>query len=102
MARKPRLHYVGALYHVMARGNGGQAIFADDEDRCRFYLLLQEGEELALTEVGRRVKRDVSTMSLAADKIRRRSNYQKRDQRAVLMPDRSIPNYKSLTPTFKK
>jgi putative transposase len=45
MARKPRLHYVGALYHVMARGNGGQAIFTDDEDRCRFYLLLQEGGE---------------------------------------------------------
>lgn len=45
MARKPRIHYVGALYHVMVRGNGGQDIFADDEDRCRFYLLLQEGVE---------------------------------------------------------
>src|SRR3990172_6960564 len=45
MARKPRLHYVGALYHVMVRGNGGQNIFADDEDRCRFYLLLHEGRE---------------------------------------------------------
>jgi putative transposase len=43
MARKPRLHYTGAVYHVMVRGNGGQNIFADDEDRCRFYLLLQEG-----------------------------------------------------------
>jgi len=29
----------------MVRGNGGQDIFADDEDRCRFYLLLQEGVE---------------------------------------------------------
>jgi len=45
MARKPRLHYAGALYHVMVRGNGGQDIFADDEDRCRFYLFLQEGVE---------------------------------------------------------
>ncbi len=45
MARKPRLHYIGALYHVMVRGNGGQDIFADDEDRSRFYLLLQEGVE---------------------------------------------------------
>jgi len=45
MARKPRLHYAGALYHVMVRGNGGQNIFADDEDRYRFYLLLQEGVE---------------------------------------------------------
>ena len=45
MARKPRLHYIGALYHVMVRGNGGQNIFADDDDRCRFYLFLQEGVE---------------------------------------------------------
>jgi len=45
MARKPRLHYIGAVYHVMVRGNGGQNIFTDDEDRCRFYLLLQEGVE---------------------------------------------------------
>ena len=36
MARKPRLHYVGALYHVMVRGNGGQDIFADDEDSRGF------------------------------------------------------------------
>jgi REP element-mobilizing transposase RayT len=27
----------------MLRGNGGQPIFFADEDRCRFYLLLQEG-----------------------------------------------------------
>jgi putative transposase len=45
MARKPRLHYIGALYHVMARGNGGQHIFTDDKDRYRFYLFLQEGVE---------------------------------------------------------
>jgi hypothetical protein len=36
---------MGALYHVMVRGNGGQSIFADDEDRSRFYLLSQEGVE---------------------------------------------------------
>jgi REP element-mobilizing transposase RayT len=45
MARKPRLHYIGAVYHVMVRGNSGQNIFADDEDRYRFYLFLQEGVE---------------------------------------------------------
>ena len=43
MARKPRVHYPGGVYHVMLRGNGGQPIFFADEDRCRFYLLLQEG-----------------------------------------------------------
>ncbi len=43
MARKPRVYYPGALYHVTLRGNAGQAIFFDDRDRTRFYLLLQEG-----------------------------------------------------------
>ena len=33
MARRLRIEYAGALYHVMARGNGGHGIFADDADR---------------------------------------------------------------------
>ena len=45
MARKPRVHYPTALYHVILRGNGGQEIFFNQEDRFRFYLLLQEGIE---------------------------------------------------------
>lgn len=43
MARKPRVHYPTALYHVIMRGNARQDIFFDDEDRIRFCLLLQEG-----------------------------------------------------------
>lgn len=45
MARKPRIHYPGAFYHVILRGNGGQEIFYSKADRSRFYLLLQEGIE---------------------------------------------------------
>lgn len=45
MARKPRIHYPGAFYHVILRGNAQQDIFFDDSDRYRFYLLLQEGTE---------------------------------------------------------
>jgi REP element-mobilizing transposase RayT len=45
MARKPRIHYPGAYYHVILRGNARQDIFFDDTDRYRFYLLLQEGTE---------------------------------------------------------
>src|SRR5450631_706685 len=45
MGRKPRIHYSGALYHVMLRGNAGQDIFFDDTDRYRFLLFLQEGVE---------------------------------------------------------
>ena len=43
MARKPRIHLTGGLYHVILRGNGGQPVFLADEDRCRFSLLMQEG-----------------------------------------------------------
>ena len=43
MARKPRIHLPGGLYHVILRGNGGQPIFFKDDDRYRFCLLLQEG-----------------------------------------------------------
>jgi len=45
MARKPRIHYPGAFYHVILRGNGGQEIFYSKADRSRFYLLLQKGIE---------------------------------------------------------
>ena len=45
MARKPRIHYPGAYYHVILRGNGGQDIFFSKKDRTKFYLLLQEGTE---------------------------------------------------------
>lgn len=43
MARKPRIHVDGALYHVMLRGNGGQTIFLSDDDRDAFETLVAEG-----------------------------------------------------------
>jgi len=36
MARPLHIEYPGAFYHVMARGNQGRKIFADDADRRRF------------------------------------------------------------------
>jgi len=33
MARKIRIEYAGAAYHVMARGNQGRDIYADNRDR---------------------------------------------------------------------
>ncbi|MDZ4343764.1 MAG: transposase [Candidatus Binatia bacterium] len=45
MARKPRVHFTGALYHVMCRGNQGQSIFTDDQDRRRYWDLLRESQE---------------------------------------------------------
>lgn len=45
MPRKPRLHFPGAVYHVILRGNGGQDVFFCEADRSRFCLLLQAGCE---------------------------------------------------------
>ncbi|MDD4569241.1 MAG: transposase [Tepidanaerobacteraceae bacterium] len=33
MARKPRIHYEGALYHVIVRGNNKAYVFEKDEDK---------------------------------------------------------------------
>jgi len=43
MARKPRYHISDGFYHVMLRGNNGQPIFFHDEERCRMFMLLEEG-----------------------------------------------------------
>ena len=40
MARPLRIEYPGAVYHVTSRGNAGQTIFHDDEDRERFLAAL--------------------------------------------------------------
>lgn len=45
MPRKPRIHFPGAVYHVILRGNGGQDVFFDEADRSCFYFLLQAGTE---------------------------------------------------------
>lgn len=40
MARPLRIEFAGALYHVTARGNAQQDIYADDSDRQHFMTLL--------------------------------------------------------------
>ena len=42
MARKSRIEYAGAVYHVMARGNQGRRIYADDSDRKEWLETLAE------------------------------------------------------------
>lgn len=42
MARKPRIHFPGALYHVIARGNHGQTVFHEDRDFALYRQLLTE------------------------------------------------------------
>lgn len=40
MGRKPRVHFPGALYHVISRGNQRQALFRSDLDRSHYLELL--------------------------------------------------------------
>jgi REP element-mobilizing transposase RayT len=40
MARKPRIHFPGALYHVITRGNRRQGIFQDEKDLEQFLTYL--------------------------------------------------------------
>jgi hypothetical protein len=45
MVRPLRLEYAGAVYHVMARGNQGRPIYADDLDRKMWLKTLGEACE---------------------------------------------------------
>jgi putative transposase len=42
MARKLRIQYPGAIYHVVNRGDHAEDIFRDDSDRGLFVRTLQE------------------------------------------------------------
>jgi len=45
MARRPRIHYPGAIYHAIVRGNNRQPIFLRDRDRQIFADLVSKGVE---------------------------------------------------------
>jgi REP element-mobilizing transposase RayT len=45
MARKIRIEYAGAAYHVMTRGNQGRDIYADERDRKLWLAPLGEAGE---------------------------------------------------------
>jgi putative transposase len=51
MARKLRIQYPGAIYHVMNRGDRREAIFEDDKDRERFLATLTEACEKTAWQV---------------------------------------------------
>jgi len=45
MARKPRVEYPGALYHVMCRGNNGEYVLNKDEDKLIYLELVRKYKE---------------------------------------------------------
>jgi hypothetical protein len=52
MARKLRIQYPGAIYHVMNRGDRREPIFQDDFDRERFLETLGEVWQDRLAGIG--------------------------------------------------
>jgi len=42
MARPLRIEFSGGLYHVISRGNARQDIYADDDDRASFLMVLEK------------------------------------------------------------
>ena len=77
MARKPRIHVPGGVYHVMLRGNGmkeaelkGPGQRRDkSEVRAVVGWLAMEYGSATLSEVGKRFNRDVGTMSSAVRRL---------------------------------
>jgi putative transposase len=51
MARRLRVEYPGAIYHVMSRGDRREPIFQDEQDRRRFMGTLEEACEKTEWEV---------------------------------------------------
>ncbi len=45
MARKPRVEFDGAFYHVIVRGNQRQRVFGDDRDRLAYLERLEQYRE---------------------------------------------------------
>lgn len=45
MPRKPRIHYEGALYHVICRGNNREWIFRTDEEKRTYMELIKDYKE---------------------------------------------------------
>src|SRR3972149_1806077 len=45
MARKPRVEFAGAFYHVIVRGNQRRKIFYDEQDRLSYLQRLESYRE---------------------------------------------------------
>lgn len=72
MARKLRVEYAGAIYHVMSRGDRREAIFRDDQDRYDFLKTLGEVCEKAGCRMG---VRQVNMYMRRSDDLPPRGNF---------------------------
>ena len=68
MARKIRIEYAGAAYHVMARGNQGRDIYADERDRKLWLATLGEACEKTGCRIHARLKSDAGHWPAEAER----------------------------------
>ena len=68
MARKLRIAYARAAYHVMARGNQGRAIFADERDRKLWLATLGEACEKTGWRIHARLQSDAGHWPAEAER----------------------------------
>jgi hypothetical protein len=71
MARKLRIAYARAAYHVMARGNQGRAIFADERDRKLWLATLGEACEKTGWRIHARLQSDAGHWPAEAERAAR-------------------------------
>ena len=71
MARKLRIAYARAAYHVMARGNQGRDIYADDRDRKLWLATLDEGCEKTGWRIHARLQSDAGHWPAEAERAAR-------------------------------
>ena len=71
MARKLRIAYARAAYHVMARGNQGRAIFADERDRKLWLATLGEACEKTGWRIHARLQSDAGHWPAEAESAAR-------------------------------
>ena len=75
MARKLRVQYSGAIYHVMNRGDRREPIFKDDQDRECFLATLGEACAPSRRPEGLRVDRLLGEWRVAADSAEGRRRF---------------------------
>ncbi len=89
MARKVRIQYPGAIYHVMNRGDRREAVFEDDEDRERLLHTLTE----ACQKTGWQVGAAASFAFLRhARSANLRASFAPRSRQSELMSQSSLSN----------
>jgi hypothetical protein len=69
MARKPRIHFAGALYHVISRGNRRQVIFRDEGDYERYRRFLGSRPGHRVKAVAEHFHRDPVGISQGMQKL---------------------------------